>query len=64
AALKPSEEMFSTITKKLSLAYKDCLFIDDSKRNIAAAQALGMQTIHFQNVVQLQEELLALKVLS
>ncbi|MDP3728648.1 MAG: HAD-IA family hydrolase [bacterium] len=62
AALKPSEEMFSTITKKLSLAYKDCLFIDDSKRNIAAAQALGMEVIHFQNVVQLKEELVSLDI--
>lgn len=64
AALKPSEEMFSTIIQKLSLPYKDCLFIDDSKRNIAAAQALGMQVIHFQSVAQLKEELLSLNIIS
>ncbi len=64
AALKPSEEMFSAITTKLSLPYNECLFIDDSKRNIAAAQALGMQVIHFQSVTQLKEELRSLEIIS
>lgn len=62
AALKPNKEMFSAITKKLSLNYADCLFIDDSKRNIAAAKLLGMQVIQFENVTQLKEELAFLNV--
>jgi 2-haloacid dehalogenase len=40
------------------------LFIDDNLRNIQAAQALGIVSIHFQSPEQLRKELIEHKILS
>ncbi|MBD3191818.1 MAG: hypothetical protein GF308_14320 [Candidatus Heimdallarchaeota archaeon] len=43
--------------KKKSVGDKNCLFIDDSKENILAAQKLGVNTIHYLSHKQLVAEL-------
>ncbi len=39
---KPEEEIFQHAAQALGLAPEDCVFIDDMKANVAAAQACGM----------------------
>lgn len=54
---KPDKRAYELILDKLKAKPEECLFIDDSKRNLVAAQKLGIQTIHFVNAVQLKEDL-------
>lgn len=42
---KPSGEIFLTTAKRLGVAPKRCLFMDDSEKNIEGAKRIGMQTI-------------------
>ena len=42
---------------------EESLFIDDNKRNIEAAKALDIQSIHFSSPQQLKKELKKLNVL-
>ncbi len=55
--MKPEPEIFQLTLRKLNLRADECLFIDDSKRNVDAAARVGFQVIHFQSPAQLQEEL-------
>jgi putative hydrolase of the HAD superfamily len=59
---KPDARIFQIALEKLGVAASESVFLDDFAENIAAARALGMQTIHFtqpeQALVQL-EKLLA-----
>ena len=54
---KPFAKIYKTTLKRYSLEAEECLFIDDNKRNISAANALKIQTIHFHNSKQLKEDL-------
>ena len=45
--LKPTPEAYHSCLMKLNLEAKDCLFIDDQKRNIVGAENIGLPTIHF-----------------
>ena len=45
--IKPDARIFDLLCNRAGLAPRECLFIDDSARNIAAAAAFGMETIHF-----------------
>ena len=54
---KPDERIYLVLLKRYGLAAAECLFIDDSTRNIRAAEALGFQTLHFETDVCLKEEL-------
>ena len=45
--LKPTPDAYIS----LNLRAKDCLFIDDQKRNIDGAKNIGLSTIHF-NVIE------------
>lgn len=45
--IKPDPEIYKTLFAKYSLIPSECVFIDDNAANIAAAQALGLNTIHF-----------------
>ena len=44
--IKPDPAIFLHFLEKFDLRAADCVFIDDSKINIAAAEALGFHTIH------------------
>jgi 2-haloacid dehalogenase len=61
---KPFTEFYHLILKRFKLIPAETLFIDDNKRNIIAAQELGMQTIQFLSPSQLAEELQKRNLLS
>ena len=44
---KPNKEIFDYLLKKYNLMAEDCVFIDDSEKNIIGANAVGINTIHF-----------------
>ena len=54
---KPFPEIYQTTLQRFGLEAPASLFIDDNARNIAAAAALGIQTIHFKNPDQLKTDL-------
>ncbi|MDK3018997.1 HAD family hydrolase [Pseudodonghicola flavimaris] len=45
--LKPEPAIFRTLLDRTGLAADDCLFIDDSPRNVDGARAVGMDAVHF-----------------
>jgi 2-haloacid dehalogenase len=59
---KPFANIYQLTLDRYALNASDSLFIDDNLRNIEAAQALGIQTIHFKNPDQLQEALQLLQI--
>ena len=54
---KPKKEIYEHVLKLLNLSEKECLFIDDSIKNIKGAKNVGMKTIHFKSADQLKKEL-------
>jgi 2-haloacid dehalogenase len=54
---KPFPEIYQTTLARFEIEAASSLFIDDNKRNINAAAELGIQTIHFQNPIQLENNL-------
>lgn len=54
---KPFPEIYQTTLSRYNLKAEESLFIDDNTRNIAAAQAFKIQTIHFLNPDQLATDL-------
>ena len=60
---KPFPDIYQITLKRFDLKPEESLFIDDNKRNIEAAKALGIQSIHFSSPQQLEKELKQLKVL-
>lgn len=54
---KPFPEIYQTTLQRFGLEAPASLFIDDNARNIAAAAALGIQTIQFKNPDQLKTDL-------
>lgn len=54
---KPDRRIFESLLERLGIPASNCLLIDDSVKNIAAAQSLGFQTIHFSSPEQLSLEL-------
>lgn len=60
---KPFPEIYHTTLNRYNLEAEESLFIDDNKRNIEAASALGIQCIHFISPDQLKQELQKLKLI-
>lgn len=44
---KPDERIYKLTIEKLGCAASDCVYIDDRRNNLGAAQALGMDTVLF-----------------
>lgn len=61
---KPAKEIYDLLFERYSLQAEKCIFIDDSLRNINAAEHCGMVGIHFKSADQLAERLKELKVLT
>ena len=51
---KPDHRVYVHAAEVLGVPVQDCLFIDDSPGNVTAAQALGMQGLHFRNAADLR----------
>ena len=60
---KPFPDIYQITLKRFDLKPEQSLFIDDNKRNIEAAKALGIHCIHFSSPQQLEKELKKLNVL-
>lgn len=60
---KPSPEFYQLLLKRYAIKAEEALFIDDNLRNIKAAEALGITSIHFQLPAQLNKELRQLNIL-
>ena len=56
---KPNPIAFQTFLERFKLCASDILFIDNSKRNIQGAQNLGIPSIRYESLEQLQKDLAA-----
>ncbi len=54
---KPDPRGFMLLLERFSLKSHEVLFVDDSVKNVAAAQKLGIHAIHFENKLQLRSAL-------
>lgn len=55
--IKPEPEIFEFFLQKVGKSAAECLFIDDSESNVAAAQQMGFDTVHFKSPEALKREL-------
>ena len=60
---KPFPEFYQRLLNRYSVNPAEAVFIDDSLRNIKAAEGMGIKSIHFQNPSQLNTELKEIGVL-
>ena len=54
---KPDLKIYKILLERIGRPADQCLFIDDSQKNIDAADQLGFDTIHFESPTQLRSEL-------
>lgn len=57
--LKPDPRIFAALCDRAGLAPGDCLFVDDSPKNVAGARAFGMQADLFTTPDALEQALVA-----
>lgn len=55
--LKPEARIFQVLCERAGVKAADCVFIDDSEKNVAGARAAGMDAIHFTGPAALAEAL-------
>jgi len=61
--IKPDLEIYKLLLRRYDIAAKTSIFIDDSIKNIDAANSLGINGIHFENAKQLLADLKSLNLL-
>lgn len=54
--IKPDPKLYQILLDRYNLIANESLFIDDNIKNIAAAQNMGFQTIHFTENMDLEKE--------
>lgn len=59
-SVKPDSKIFLTCASRLSLEPEQCIFVDDSLKNLEAAKKLGMQTIYYPEFGKIPSKLLLL----
>jgi len=60
---KPNKRIFEYVIRKIPFKKNEIIFIDDKPQNVEVAKSLGINTIQFSNVKQLQNDLCAINVL-
>ena len=60
--IKPMPEIYQLLIDRYQLVPEECVFLDDTQKNLTAAEAFGIHTILFKNQEQAKEELLKLGV--
>jgi FMN phosphatase YigB (HAD superfamily) len=60
--LKPEPEIYEHLLQKYQLVAEECVFVDDKKENIDAAQAMGIHGIVFESSEQFSQDLKKLAV--
>jgi HAD superfamily hydrolase (TIGR01509 family) len=58
--IKPDPRIFEILIERSGLTPERALFIDDSRRNVDAAAALGFRAHHFENAEALRADLVSL----
>ncbi|MCA3559423.1 MAG: HAD family phosphatase [Aestuariivirga sp.] len=61
--LKPDGAIYRLLLERNGLAAADCVFIDDSAKNVEGARTVGMKGVHFTTPEALRRQLAALGVL-
>jgi len=54
---KPEPKIFHLISERYGFQPEAAVFIDDSPKNVAGAEAVGFTGIHFQNAAKLRQQL-------
>jgi 2-haloacid dehalogenase len=62
--IKPDARIFELLLERIGREASACIYIDDSAKNIAAAEALGFKAIHFQGPEELRGELIGIGLLN
>lgn len=60
---KPFTDIYQTLLDRYNVNTGEAVFVDDNRRNLGPAEALGIKTIHFVSPEQFKEELIALGIL-
>jgi 2-haloacid dehalogenase len=55
--IKPDPRIFELLLERIGRPPAECVYIDDNPKNAAAAAALGLDAIAFENAGQLRAEL-------
>lgn len=55
--IKPDPAIYEILLQRYGLVAPDCIFIDDSAKNIEAARGVGMKAVHFVEPINLRSEL-------
>ena len=61
--IKPDPAIYRLLLERNGLSAGDCVFIDDSEKNVRGAEAVGMKAIHFTTPEALRAELAGLGLL-
>jgi 2-haloacid dehalogenase len=61
--IKPDKEIFYSLLNRYNLHAENCVFIDDNINNVEAADAIGFHSLHFRSAEDLNEKLVAMKLL-
>lgn len=56
--VKPNEEIYEICLDALDVDPYNCIFLDDTERNVNTAHDLGIRAIHFQNEHDFWQKLL------
>ena len=60
--IKPEPEIYKRLIDRYGLTPEECVFLDDTEKNLTAAAEFGIQTIHFTDREKALEELRKLGV--
>ena len=60
--IKPMPEIYQLLIDRYQLVPEECVFLDDTQKNLTGAEAFGIHTILFKNQEQAKEELRSLGV--
>lgn len=61
--VKPGREIFDILCERYEVTPEQCVFIDDSEANIAAATSLGFDALFFESPETLRQQLIERKLL-
>ena len=59
---KPFPEFYNLLLSRFNIDASKAIFIDDNLRNVAAGEAVGIKSIHFQSPAQLEKALRELQI--
>lgn len=60
--IKPMPEIYKLLIDRYDLVPQECVFLDDTEKNLPPAEAFGIHTILFKNLEQAKAELVKLGV--